>query len=151
MRGRLPTLLLLSVVIWALEVAVVGVAIPGVGAGLSELAPAMLALLSGLSAGATPLMPGSGDRLVEVLTDFGVTADVGIYRACLVVPAVARRAPWRALAYLPWRAPRAPGGARVKGAHPLRGLRRLDPGAAGGVLASSGSPASATSSAAASA
>lgn len=103
LRGRVPSLILLSTLIWAAEVAVVSVAVPGVDLGLSRLSTGILSLLAGVSSGATALMPGSGERLMESLGEFGGTADVDLYRLCLVLPVLLTGA-WATGAYLPWRA-----------------------------------------------
>lgn len=88
LRGRLPTLGLLSAGIWIAELAAVSIAIPELDFGISRLAAGMLALFSGLSVGVTPLMASSGDRLADALGTLGSTPDVDLYRACLVVPAL---------------------------------------------------------------
>lgn len=112
LRGRLPSLVLLSVLIWTAEVAVVGVAIPELDVGLSGLSTSILSLLAGISSGATALMPDSGSRLVEALADYDGPSNVDLYRACLAVPVLVAAA-WAASLYLPWRGRRSPKGARV--------------------------------------
>lgn len=102
LRGRVLTLLLLSVMIWGLEIAVVSIAVPGVTEGVSELSTAMLSLLSGVSSGAPPISPASSDRLVEALTEFGTAPDVGAYRLVLLLPMLLAGAA-AAITYLPWR------------------------------------------------
>ena len=109
LRGRLPSLLLLSAAIWAAEVSVVAVAVSGSGLGATGLSTAVLSLLSSVSSGATAIMASSGDRLAEALTQLGGVADVGIYRLCLVLPLAVAGA-WAAARYLPWRGRREVGG-----------------------------------------
>ncbi len=105
LRGRLPTLVLLSAVIWTCEVIAVSIAIPGAGAGLSDLSSALLSLLSSISSGATALMPSFGDRLAEALGELGRVPDVGVYRTCLAVSLLVAGAV-AAGYYVPWRARR---------------------------------------------
>ena len=102
LRGRVLTLLLLSAMIWGSEIAVVSIAVPGAAEGVSELSTALLSLLSGVSSGASPLMPVSSDRLAEALTDLGSAPDVGVYRLCLVLPMLIAGAA-AAITYLPRR------------------------------------------------
>jgi hypothetical protein len=111
-RGRLPSLLLLTVLIWAAEVAVVSVVIPGIDLGLTGLSTSVLSVLAGVSSGATALMPDSGARLVEALEEIGNPARVDLYRACLVAPVLVAGA-WAASLYLPWRGRRDLKGARA--------------------------------------
>ena len=101
-RNRLPTLALLSVIVWAAEVAVISIALPGIDLRLSELSTAMLALLSSVSTGATPLMPGFGEDLADALGSLALSADVGVYRAALALFSVVGAA-WAASHYVPWR------------------------------------------------
>jgi hypothetical protein len=84
--GKLSTLVVLSAGIWALEVGVVAVAIPGVGEQVSQVSTAMLSLLSGISSGATVIFTGSADRLQDALVRFGDAPDVGPYRLVLTLP-----------------------------------------------------------------
>ena len=115
LRGRVPTLVLLSALIWASEVAVVAIAISGSGLDATGLSTAVLSLLATVSSGATALMPAAGEQLADALRDIGgVVADVGLYRVTLVLPLLVAGA-WSTLAYAPWRGRRgliAPG-ARV--------------------------------------
>ena len=87
LRGRISTLLLLSVLIWIAELAVVSVVISGFE-GVSRLSAAVLAVLSGVSAGASPLMSSSADRLVSTMSELGLDPDVNMYRGVLVLPAL---------------------------------------------------------------
>jgi hypothetical protein len=100
-RGKLSTIAVLSVAIWAVEVAVVALAIPGVGAEVSQLSTAMLSLLSSISSGATALFAASEHRLLSALADFGEYPDVGIYRLTLTLPALVAGAVAGA-SYLMW-------------------------------------------------
>ena len=88
-RGRLSTLVLLTVLVWLLEVAAVAVAVPGLGADLSRLTTAMLSVLSGVSSGATALTPGFGESLARDVADLGDAAGVGVYRLAIVLPVLA--------------------------------------------------------------
>ena len=86
LRGRAATLVLLSVLIWGAEVAAVSVAVPGIGAELSQLSTGLLSLLSSVSSGATALFPSSGERLSEALVRVGTgSGDVSAYRAVLTI------------------------------------------------------------------
>lgn len=102
LRGRLPTLIVLSALIWAAEIAAVSLTLPDVGARVSELSSGMLALLATLSSGTTPIMSGAGDRLAEVLADFGYRADVDLYRLTIVLPVLVAGA-WATALYVRWR------------------------------------------------
>ena len=86
LRGRVLTLLLLTALVWCAELAVVSIAVPGADAQLSQLSTSVLSLLSGISSGATPLMPGSSDRLVDSLRELGRAPEVGLYRLSLLLP-----------------------------------------------------------------
>jgi len=110
-RGKLPTLLLLSAAIWTLEVLVVAVAIPDVALGLSGVSAAMLSLLSSISSGTTALSASFGDRLADALEVLGSTLTTGTYRACLAVSALVAGAV-AASYYVPWRTRRSQGEAR---------------------------------------
>jgi len=99
LRGRLPSLLLLSVFIWVTEVSVIAVALASADLGPTGLSTAVLSLLASVSSGATALMASSGDRLAEAL---GGVAGIGLYRLCLVLPLLAGGA-WAAALYLPRR------------------------------------------------
>jgi hypothetical protein len=88
LRGRIPTLVLLSTLIWAAELLVVSIAISGLGGGVSRLSAAVLGVLSGVSAGASPLMASSADRLIDALGELGLSPDVELYRGVLVLPAL---------------------------------------------------------------
>lgn len=86
LRGRMATLVVLTVLVWATEVAVVSVAVPGAGDGLREIATAMLSVLSTVSSGGTALWPSSGDALRDALAEGGLSgADVDLYRLALVL------------------------------------------------------------------
>lgn len=102
LRGRVLTLLLLTALIWGMEVLVVALAIPEAAGGVAELTRAMLSLISGVSAGAAPIFTGSEDRLIEALRDLGATGAVGVYRLVLVLPLLVAGAA-AAATYLPWR------------------------------------------------
>jgi len=106
LRGRAMTLLVLSALIWAAEIAVVSLTVPAAGAALSELSTSLLALLSGVSSGATPLMSSAADGLEDALRAFGQTPDVAAYRLCIVLPLLVG-APAAAAAYLRWRSEHA--------------------------------------------
>jgi hypothetical protein len=103
LRGRLPSLVLLSVLIWAAEVGAVAIAISGSGLDATGLSTAVLSLLATVSAGATAIMSSAGEQLSDALQELGgVFSDVGLYRLALVLPLLVAAA-WSAAAYLPWR------------------------------------------------
>jgi hypothetical protein len=110
LRGRLPSLLLLSVLIWAMEIAVVAVAVSGSGLGATGLSTAVLSLLASISSGATAIMPAAGEQLTDAIAQLGGVAEVGLYRLCLVIGLLAAGAA-AGLRYLPWRGVRGGGGA----------------------------------------
>ncbi len=105
LRGRVPTLLLLSAGIWLVEVAAVAIAVPDIGEHLSELSAGLLSVLASVSSGLTPLLPESGERLRETLSRFSSADDVAVYRAVLTVPMLVAGAIGGAT-YLGWRAKR---------------------------------------------
>jgi hypothetical protein len=109
LRGRLASLLALTVLAWCAEVAVAAVAIPALGTELGGLSASILSMLAGVSSGATALMPTSGERMAEAL---GISGGVEVYRACLVIPALVAGA-WAASLYLPWRGRRGLQGERA--------------------------------------
>jgi hypothetical protein len=86
LRGRLPTLLLLSLAIWLMELLVVAVAVRGIDVTLAEVSAASLGVLSGVSFAVTALAPGSADGLMDALDGLGPVADVDLYRLALVLP-----------------------------------------------------------------
>lgn len=88
LAGRLPTLLLLSLFVWAAEVAAVSIALPRITADVSQLSTGVLSALASVSSGSTPLMAAFGERLAEALADFGSPADPSAYRQVLVLPAL---------------------------------------------------------------
>ena len=107
-RNRLPTLLLLSVIVWSAEVAVISIALPGIDLRLSELSTAMLALLSSVSTGTTPLMSGFGNGLADALGTLALPPDVDLYRAALALFSLVGAA-WATSHYVPWRTRAAAG------------------------------------------
>jgi hypothetical protein len=101
-RGRLASLLVLSIAVWAAEMIALGILVPEAGRTLSEVTATVLSVLAGVTSGLAPLFPASADRAEEVLGDIGVTADLGLYRWALIVPALVAGAA-AAAAYLPHR------------------------------------------------
>jgi hypothetical protein len=105
LRGRVPTLVLLSILVWAAEVAAVALALPGISANASEVATALLSVLSSVSSGVIALVPDSADRLADALIRFDALAEVRAYRAVLTLPALVAGAIGGTF-YLRWRGAR---------------------------------------------
>jgi hypothetical protein len=103
LSGRLPSLLLLTVLIWGAEVGVVAIAVSGSGLDATGLSTAVLSLLATVSAGVTAIMASAGQQLSDALQELGgVFSNVGLYRLALVLPLLVA-AVWSGGAYLPWR------------------------------------------------
>lgn len=86
--GKLATLLLLSLLVWAFELLALSVAF-GLALNPSQLSSGVLAVVSTVSIGVTAIMAGTEGRLLDVLgAAVGADASAGadLYRAVLVVP-----------------------------------------------------------------
>jgi len=102
-RGRLPTLVLLSIGVWIAELMTLSVAVSGLDLTLSRLSAATLAVLSGVSFEAPALVSASADGLRDALQRVNSAGAAPAYRAVLVLPLAVAGA-LAAVRYVPWRA-----------------------------------------------